>query len=148
MKYEYRKTEHTYQVTAYRKRQNNEERKELWQTLYHLNIWLETLRTIIINNNHRSCATYTHVLKRFRYLLLMWHHGTLYYQNSTLAPRRCSFHLEWIAGFPDLGITGYSDWRIIGYPAWGLQAILIEDYRKSWLNITGYPDWGLQALLT
>lgn len=29
MKYEYRKTEHTYQVTGYGKRQNNEERKEL-----------------------------------------------------------------------------------------------------------------------
>lgn len=29
MKYEYRKTEHTYLVTANGKRQNNEERKEL-----------------------------------------------------------------------------------------------------------------------
>jgi hypothetical protein len=40
MKYEYRKTEHTYQVSAYGKRQNNEKKKQLWQTLYHLNIWL------------------------------------------------------------------------------------------------------------
>lgn len=29
MKYEYRKIEHTYQVTGHGKRQNNEERKEL-----------------------------------------------------------------------------------------------------------------------
>jgi hypothetical protein len=29
MKYEYRKTEHAYQVTDYGKRQNNEERNEL-----------------------------------------------------------------------------------------------------------------------
>jgi hypothetical protein len=29
MKYEYRKTEHTYQVSAYGKRQNNEKKKQL-----------------------------------------------------------------------------------------------------------------------